>query len=54
MRETGSGGINAVKQFSGKTFGLAKSVKDKLSDQIAGRMLRRGKDGERPKDQGTP
>ena len=40
-----------VKQFGSETRGQAKSVKDKLSDKIAERKLRQGKDGERPNDQ---
>lgn len=44
MRETGSGGINTVKRFSSKTFGVARSAGNKLSDQIAERKSHRRQD----------
>ena len=51
-RVTGTRGIDSAKQFGSETSGHAKSAKDKLSDKIAGRMLRRGKDGEPPNEDG--
>ena len=51
-RVTGTRGIDSAKQFGSETSGHAKSAKDKLSEKIAGRMLRRGKDGERPNEEG--
>ncbi len=45
-RATGARGINEVKRFGGKTRGRARSVRDKLSDRIAERQLRRREDPE--------
>jgi hypothetical protein len=45
-RATGAQGIDDVKRFGSKTRGQARSVKDKLSDRIAERNLRRREDPE--------
>jgi hypothetical protein len=47
-RVTGTRGLDSAKQFGTETRGHAKSVKDKLSSKMAGRSLRREKDGEGP------
>ena len=41
VRETGAEGIDSVKDFGNGTLRQAKSVKDKFSDKIAERKLRR-------------
>jgi hypothetical protein len=45
-RATGARGIDSAKQFGSETRGQAKSAKDKVSDRIAKRALRRRDDGE--------
>jgi hypothetical protein len=44
-RVTGTRGIGSAKQFGSETRGQAKSARDKLSDKIAKRALRRRDDG---------
>ena len=51
-RATGAPSVDAVKNFGGETRGQARSVKDKLSDRIAERKLRRSEDDEQHDEQG--
>lgn len=51
-RATGASGVDTVKTFGGETRDHAKSVRDKLSNRIAQRKLRRSEDAEQHDDQG--
>ena len=51
-RATGARGIDTVKNFGSETRDQARSVKDKLSDRIAERKLRRSEDDEEHDEQG--
>ncbi len=46
VRETGAESIDTVRHFGNETRGQARSVRDKLSDRIAERRLRRREDDE--------
>ena len=46
VRETGAEGVDTVRRFGNETLDQARSVKDKLSDRIAERKLRRREDDE--------
>ncbi|MGV9337406.1 hypothetical protein [Streptomyces sp. NPDC003688] len=50
--ETGSEGVNAARRLGNETLGRARSVKGKLADGIAERVLRRRGDGEGRDDEG--
>jgi hypothetical protein len=47
VRETGADGIDTVKHLGNKTRGQARSMRDKLSDRIAERKLRRSEGDEK-------
>ncbi len=51
-RATGATSVDAVKNFGGETRDQARSMKDKLSNRIAERKLRRREDDEQHDDQG--
>ena len=51
-RATGASSVDAVKNFGGETRDQARSVKDKLSNRIAERKLRRSEDDEQHDEQG--
>ena len=51
-RATGASGVDAVKNFGSETRDQARSVKDKLSNRIAERKLRRREDDEEHDEQG--
>ena len=51
-RATGASSVDAVKNFGSETRDQARSVRDKLSDRIAERKLRRREDDEERDEQG--
>ena len=51
-RATGATSVDAVKNFGGETRDQARTLKDKLSNRIAERKLRRREDDEQHDDQG--
>ena len=50
-RATGASSVDAVKNFGGETRDQARSMKDKLSNRIAERKLRRSEDAEQHDEQ---
>jgi hypothetical protein len=51
-RETGAGGIVAVRHFGSETRGQARSARGKLSGRLAERKLRRREDDEEHDEEG--